>query len=263
MSVWTYSPPDADQFLRTMRRTLEVKQQSELAGMLSGAKCEFWTDGSFGRRWDAYECTFRLRVPLDRLTKFNDKHKLTLFNLVEQFLPSEVGYDLIKVEVSPFLVVEEEAPADDLLADVIKADHEHVKAAWEKALGRREIDPEGAITSARTLLESVCKLILDENAITYDQGLDLSKLYKEAAKALKLAPEQHQEQIFKQILSGCISVVEGLAALRNSLSDAHGRAKRAVRPEPRHAELAVNLACSMASFLMRTHVKRKAERAWP
>jgi Abortive infection C-terminus len=34
--------------------------------------------------------------------------------------------------------------------------------------------------------------------------------------------------------------------------DAHGKSKRPVKPLPRHAELALNMAGSMASFLLAT-----------
>jgi hypothetical protein len=37
-------------------------------------------------------------------------------------------------------------------------------------------------------------------------------------------------------------VGEGLGFLRNRISDAHGQGPRPVRPLPRHAQLAVNLA---------------------
>jgi Abortive infection C-terminus len=40
--------------------------------------------------------------------------------------------------------------------------------------------------------------------------------------------------------------------LRNRLGDAHGQGKRPVKPAPRHAELAVNMAGSLASFLLAT-----------
>ena len=76
------------------------------------------------------------------------------------------------------------------------------------------------------------------------------------AKRLNLAPEQHVEQVFKQILGGCTSVVEGLGALRNKMGDAHGKNARAVRPATRHAELAVNLAGSMALYLVATFEAR-------
>jgi hypothetical protein len=73
-----------------------------------------------------------------------------------------------------------------------------------------------------------------------------------------LSPSQHSEQIFKQILNGCHSVVVGLGALRNRHGDAHGKNSAAVKPGERHAELAVNLAGTMATFLLQTWKARKA-----
>lgn len=133
----------------------------------------------------------------------------------------------------------------------------HLHSLWEKALERKEIDPEGAITSARTLIESVLKYILDEQSITYNEGADLPVLYKEVAKSLNLAPELHNEGIFKQILGGVSSVVTGLGALRNKLGDAHGKSKTNVKPSVRHSELAVNLAGSMAVFLFKSYKEKK------
>ena len=149
------------------------------------------------------------------------------------------------------------APSDPVVtASLEKFDSAHVQAAWSKALDRRASDPEGAITIARTLLESVCKHILEEAEVEYDDSPDISKLYKQTAEHLKLAPSQHTETVFKQILGGCTAVVEGLGALRNRLSDSHGKGKVGVRPAPRHAELAVNLAGALAVYLLATKQAR-------
>ena len=129
---------------------------------------------------------------------------------------------------------------------------ENVQRAWEKALERLDHDPEGAITSARTLLESVCKQILDETGTQYKNDSDLPALYKETSQQLNLAPEQHTEQIFRQILGGCASIANGLAGLRNRLGDAHGQGSNWVKPARRHAALAVNVAGAMAVFLVET-----------
>ena len=152
------------------------------------------------------------------------------------------------------------SPADHFFAEALsKLDASHVQAAWGKALDRRAVDPEGAITSARTLIEAVCKHILDESGADYDDGAELPRLYKTAAEALKLAPSQHTETIFRQILGGCTSVVEGLGSLRNRLSDAHGKGRVASKPSARHAELAVNLSGSLATFLLATWEARSQE----
>lgn len=151
-------------------------------------------------------------------------------------------------------------PADDSISAFLStADSDHVKEAWRKALERRVTDPDGAITAARTLIESVCKFILDESGVAYDDKDDLPRLYSKAATQLNLAPNQHTEQAFRQILGGCQTVVNELAGLRNRLSDAHGKGKVAARPSPRHAELAVNLAGTMATFLIATWEARNAE----
>jgi len=134
-----------------------------------------------------------------------------------------------------------------------------VHAAWQKALDRRTNDPEGAITAARSLLESVCKHILDDAGVEYSAKSDLPRLWGQCAEELRLAPQQHEEQLFKTILGNCQSVVSSLGALRNRIGDAHGLGRRAVKPKSRHAELAVNLAGTMASFLISTWTDRPSK----
>ena len=108
-----------------------------------------------------------------------------------------------------------------------------------------------------TLLETVCKRVLDDLSIAYDDKDDLPKLYGNVAKALNLAPSQHAEDAIKAILGGAMNVVNGIGTLRNKLSDAHGRSgKLPVRPSPRHASLAVNMAGTVAVFIVETHLER-------
>ncbi len=165
-----------------------------------------------------------------------------------EYIWGEFSPLLDKLESQP-----DDTPADSSVSLAIKQfDAEYVYQVWQNALKRRNEDPEGAITSARTLLESVCKHILDELDIEHEDDIDLPKLYKLTSEQLNLAPSQHTERIFKQILGGCQTVVEGLGALRNRLGDAHGKGKRSVKPTARHAELAVNLAGAMSTYLIRT-----------
>lgn len=145
-------------------------------------------------------------------------------------------------------------PADELISEALASfDEAGVREAWRKALERRSSDPEGAITSAKTLLETVCKHIIENgHGSKYGDNDDLPKLYHLAAAQLNLAPSQHTELLFKSILGNCQSVVGHLSSLRNKLGDSHGQGKGFVRPKARHAELAVNLAGTMAMFLIST-----------
>ncbi len=158
-----------------------------------------------------------------------------------------------------FLESGQNSPAQQSISKALgNFDSEGIHYAWSKALERKSTDPEGAITISRTILESVCKHILDEKGVEYNStNIELSELYKLTAKELNLAPEQHGEQVFKQILGGCSGIVNGLGSLRNKLGDAHGQGKRPVKPQPRHAELSVNLAGSMALFLVSTYEANK------
>ncbi|MBJ9703825.1 abortive infection family protein [Acinetobacter calcoaceticus] len=145
------------------------------------------------------------------------------------------------------------SPSDNVIKAAIQSiDSQYIHLTWQKALGRRQDDPEGAITIARTLLESTCKYILDDKNVDYGTTPDLNHLYRLTAKQLNIAPSDHTQSVFKQILGGCTSVIEGLGALRNRISDAHGQGKINFRPASRHAELAVNLAGTMAVFLFST-----------
>ncbi len=141
---------------------------------------------------------------------------------------------------------------ESISAAITKLDASHIHGIWQKALDRRADDPEGAITSARTLLESVIKTILNDMKVDFDEVTDLPKLWALVAESLNLSPSQHQEQVFKAILGNCQSIVNYLGSLRNKISDAHGQGRNPVKPQPRHAELAVNLAGTMASFLVST-----------
>ena len=169
------------------------------------------------------------------------------------------GYPVYSVEeVTP----SHGRPADAEVSAALAAfDEEGVHAAWTKALDRRDRDPEGAITMARTLLETVCKHIIEDAGGTYGENDDLPKLYHAAAEKLNLAPSQHTEGAFKAILGNCQAVVQNLGTIRNKLGDPHGKGRKPVRPLPRHAGLAVNLAGTMAAFLVATWAARKIDEA--
>lgn len=138
---------------------------------------------------------------------------------------------------------------------------EAVNVVWSNMINRLSHDPEGAITAARSLIETVCKHILDDLQVSYEPDVELPKLYKLTARSMMLAPEQHAEKTFQQVLQGCASIANGLAEVRNALGDAHGKGRNVPRPKPRHARVAVNAASALSLFLIETWSERKASRA--
>ena len=150
-------------------------------------------------------------------------------------------------------------PSDNVTSTVLESfDTEGIRDVWTKALARRANDPAGAITIARTLLETVAKRILEDRGQEYLDTYDLPKLYMNAAMALNIAPNQYTEEPIKAILGSAMNVVNGIGTLRNRFSDSHGRGgKLPVRPSPRHANLAVSVAGAIATFLVETHLERQ------
>ncbi len=113
-------------------------------------------------------------------------------------------------------------------------------------------DYDGAITNARSLLESIMRDIeigLDSDAPKKYDG-DMVKLYKRVEKLLNLEPSRPDiDRPLKQVLSGLNSIISGLAAIRNRMSDAH---VRSYKPSKHHAVLVVNAAKTLANFLYDT-----------
>jgi len=128
---------------------------------------------------------------------------------------------------------------------------------WNKATDRKNDDPDGAITMARTLIESTLKHILEDSNRVYGNKDDLPQLYKQVSKELNLYPQKYEDESFKKILGSCANIVSELGNLRNGIGDAHGKGRKVYKPSTRHAEFAVNLAGTMSLFLIQTYEHNK------
>ncbi|MGC8635397.1 MAG: abortive infection family protein [Candidatus Limnocylindrales bacterium] len=126
---------------------------------------------------------------------------------------------------------------------------EHVSREVQRITDNVERDPADAITSARALVESVCKDVLVELGQPVPQHDDLRTLYKKTALALRVDPTQY-EAVYRQTLQGLVSTVGGLGILRDQMGDAHGRDRTAPSPQVRHARLAAGAAMTVSVFLV-------------
>lgn len=117
-------------------------------------------------------------------------------------------------------------------------------------------DPAGAITSAKDLVETMYKLILDKRSVAYRTNDDLPSLYKKVAGELGLDKKSvpgHTKgsEAAHRTLGALNSAVFGLAELRNQLGRGHGRTTVSPALE-RHARLAFNTAVALTEFLYDT-----------
>lgn len=182
------------------------------------------------------------------------KHKFDTYKERREFLWEEFESVLDYLEFSGSTPADEEVETS--LAE-LDPEH-HVLQLWQRAVERRQEDPEGAITLAKSMLESVCKHLLDDVEGSYPDSADLPDLYHQTSKALELHPQQYDEEVFKKILGATHTIVGRLGKFRNDAGDAHGRGPYHLKPQSRHSELAVNTAGAVASYLVRTWKARNA-----
>lgn len=126
-----------------------------------------------------------------------------------------------------------------------------------------ETDPALAIGTAKDLVESCCKTILEQlpNAEPAQKSDDLGTLSKKMCKALSLVPEGIPSEakgadIIKRTLSNLAALTKGIAELRGLYGSGHGRDGNHFGLEPRHARLAAASAIAFVDFATETYLKR-------
>lgn len=129
-----------------------------------------------------------------------------------------------------------------------------------------EKDPSLAIGTAKELIETVCKAILDDRGVLHNTNLELAPLVKLTSKTLGLVPEAISDgakaaETIKVLLSNLASVAGRMAELRNQYGTGHGKHPRSQGLEPRHARLAVGASTTLVTFFYDTHLARRQEPA--
>ncbi|MES9822830.1 MAG: abortive infection family protein [Candidatus Thiodiazotropha endolucinida] len=140
-------------------------------------------------------------------------------------------------------------------ADILNFDT--VSRDLKRALDNAQTDPESAVTSACSTVESVCRSIIIELGGDLPSRKDIKGLFNAVKKPLGLSPDRTDidSQIaddVRKILSGLATVVEGIGALRTHGGDAHGRERGYARIDSRIASLSINSASTIALFLIET-----------
>ena len=124
-------------------------------------------------------------------------------------------------------------------------------------------DPEQAVGSAKELLETISKQILNHFGERDEEFDTIQQLVKAAMKSLNLSVEAIPDATkgassLKQVLSGLNQIVGGVAELRNLYGTGHGRLRRAGL-QPRHSRLVVGSVSALCTFLLETLDERCAK----
>jgi hypothetical protein len=136
--------------------------------------------------------------------------------------------------------------------DIVAIDGE-----FNRALTNVESNPREAVSAASNILESLCKAYIEDEGLEMPAKQDLQPIWTVVRKDLGFDPSKVEDLDLQKILSGLISLVDGIGGLRTHASSAHGAGKKSYKLEPRHARLAVHAAHTAALFVLESWERKK------
>jgi hypothetical protein len=132
-----------------------------------------------------------------------------------------------------------------------------VEQEFQRALVAVESDPAAGVTAACAILEALCKVYIHDEKLDLPSEQTIKPLWTTVQKHLGLDPASIEDNDLRRILTGLISIVDGLGAFRTHTGSAHGRGRQAYRLQPRHARLAIHSAHTLVNFVIETWDSRK------
>ena len=146
------------------------------------------------------------------------------------------------------------------LAQLIKGrDIPAIDAEFHRALANVNSEPREAVSAACNILESIFKTYIADEGLSLPNKQDLQNVWKVVRGDLGFDPNLVQDDDLKKILSGILSVVDGIGAFRTHASSAHGQGRRLYNVKPRHARLAIHSAHTIALFVIETWDDKSAK----
>ena len=151
-----------------------------------------------------------------------------------------------------------------LLKKPLIVDSSYVAQQIRRMMDAIEPDPGLAIGTAKELIETVSKTILDAKGMIYSKSAGAPELARQAARALKLTPDDIPErtkayETIRRLLSNLCTIPQGMAELRNHFGTGHGRTAKTKGLLPRHARLAAGAAAALATFFIETHEEKAGD----
>lgn len=146
------------------------------------------------------------------------------------------------------------------LSDLIKGrDIPSIEAEFTRALANVNSEPRESVSAACNILESIFKVYIADEQLAQPQKQDLQNVWKVVRGDLGFDPKLVQDDDLKRVLSGILSIVDGIGAFRTHASSAHGEGRVMYKLKPRHARLAIHSAHTIAMFVLETwDEKRKS-----
>ena len=239
---------------------LSYRGHEDLGRLFRNSNYELNESSTYGSRLFSVLTSVEIYSPLpdhERIMRIGDSERGGLLSAFQVIYPTkDSSPEIVGLEffVDPSAPIPKKKRPLHRLEEI---DFSYIAEQIEKADQKILLgDYEGAITNSRNLIETICKYILSKCGKTYKEGEKLPKLYKQTSKLLNMDPSSHEEEFFKETLSGCFSVVSGLARIRNELSDSHGKSPNIIyRAAKRHAVLCVSVSQAITDYLYSSYVE--------
>jgi len=145
------------------------------------------------------------------------------------------------------------SPATKSLNELLRSkDLPAVEKEFQRAMAAVESDPPAGVTAACSLLEALFKTIIEDEGLQLPSDQSIVALYKPVRDRFHLNPAEVAEKDLQRIMTGLISIVDGIGALRTHAGSAHGRGRQPFELSASHARLAINGAHTLAFFILET-----------
>lgn len=144
------------------------------------------------------------------------------------------------------------APSKSLFTLIKGRDIPSIELEFNRALENVNSEPREAVSAACNILESIFKVYISDENLPMPKKQDLQGVWKVVRADLGFDTKLVQDDDLKKVLSGVLSVVDGIGAFRTHASSAHGEGRKLYNLKPRHAKLTINAAHTVALFVLET-----------
>ncbi len=135
-----------------------------------------------------------------------------------------------------------------LTSEVIRS--KEVNNDFRRSMESTEEDPPDSITASCSMVEGVCKYILQELGATFPSEQTIRPLVHKVLEELNLAPETQSDEDLRKISGGLLNIAQRVGSLRTKYGDAHNSGPDGLIVIATYARLAFSSALALVSFLV-------------
>lgn len=116
---------------------------------------------------------------------------------------------------------------------------------------------DSVITKSRTMIEEVLIHILEQNQVEIESKGDINKIYNQVKCLYNMRQDKSYNGSVNGLLSGLEKIVQSIAEMRNSNSDAHGVGKKRITIREHEAKLVMNSTISFCEYILEIYKSHK------